>query len=62
MALEKAILSGKEKRKPYFGSKAFDLSCRNNKGCPHCKGNRLYQLKKALEKTKTLQENINETI
>lgn len=40
MSLDKAILSGKEKRKPYRGSKAIDPTCRNHKGCPWCEKNR----------------------
>jgi hypothetical protein len=38
MSLDKAIQSGKEKRKPYRGAKAVDRSCRD-KTCPWCKGN-----------------------
>lgn len=30
MSLDKAILHGKEKRKPYYGAKAIDPSCRNH--------------------------------
>lgn len=46
MALDKAIKSGKEHRKPYSGSKAIDRSCRNHGGCPWCEGSRLrkYQI------------------
>lgn len=43
MGLEKAIKYGKEKRKPYRGSKAFDNLCRNNNWCPVCKGNRTHK-------------------
>jgi hypothetical protein len=46
MSLDKAIKYGKEWRKPYKGSKAFDRSCRNHKSCPYCKENRLYQTRK----------------
>lgn len=49
--LNKAIEHGKEKRKPYKGSKVFDKSCRNHGGCDWCKGNRLYKFKKEEEKT-----------
>lgn len=51
MGLEKAILHGKEHRKPFRGVKAVDVSCRNHGGktkrrkhdeCPWCKGNRLH--------------------
>ena len=40
MALNKAIKSGKEHRKPYKGAKAVCKSCRNHGGCPWCEGNR----------------------
>jgi len=49
--LDKAILHGKEHRKPYYGAKAIDCSCRNHGSCPHCEANRLYSTKKRLEKT-----------
>ena len=41
MSLNKAIEHGKEHRKPYRGSKAFDCTCRNNGTCEWCKDNRL---------------------
>lgn len=48
MSLDKAIVHGKEHRKPYTGGKAIDHTCRNHGGCDWCKGNRLYSsLKKA---------------
>lgn len=50
MALNKAIESGKEKRKPYRGGKAVDGTCRNHGGCPWCEGNRLHKHKKQLNK------------
>ena len=50
MGLEKAIIYGKEHRKPYKGSKAIDVMCRNNGGCPWCEGNRLYQKRRLKEK------------
>lgn len=43
MGLYKAIESGKEHRKPYRGSKAFDCSCRNHGTCAWCQGNRNYK-------------------
>lgn len=47
MALDKAIKSGKEKRKPYYDSRAFDPHCRNNCDlCPYCRDNRLYNTNK----------------
>ena len=42
MSLDKAIKHGKEHRKPYRGSKAFDKSCRNHGGCPYCESNRMH--------------------
>jgi len=41
MGLEKAIEHNKEHRKPYYGSKAIDCSCRNHGTCDWCKANRL---------------------
>lgn len=40
MSLTKAIERGKEKRKPYRGSKRFDPHCRNNNLCSWCVNNR----------------------
>lgn len=40
MSLDKAIEHGKEHRKPYYRSKAFDCSCRNHGSCEYCKDNR----------------------
>ncbi len=44
--LNKAIASGKEKRKLYRKSKAFDRSCRNHGSCAYCLSNRKYADKK----------------
>jgi hypothetical protein len=41
MALDKAIKHKKEKRKEYFGGKAWDRSCRPGGSCPWCAGSRL---------------------
>ena len=49
MSLEKSIKHGKEHRKPYRGSKAFDKSCRNHGGCDFCKDGRLYSSNKRKE-------------
>ena len=51
MGLDKAIQYGKERRKPYTGSKAIDCSCRNHGTCKWCEINRLYQFLKVNEKT-----------
>ena len=56
MGLEKAILHGKEKRKPYRYSQRFDYSCRNHGSCPWCLHNRTHSHRKnkliCLEKIK----------
>jgi hypothetical protein len=51
MSLDKSINHGKEKRKPYRKSKAFDKSCRPNGGCPYCAENRKHGEKKRKAKT-----------
>lgn len=43
MSLNKAIEHKKEKRKKYYGSKAFCRSCRNHGGCPICEQNRKHK-------------------
>ena len=45
MSLDKAIEHGKERRKPYYGSKAFDHTCRNHGGCPWCEENRKHKFR-----------------
>jgi len=45
MSLDKAIEHGKERRKPYRGSKAFDYTCRNHGGCPWCEENRKHKFR-----------------
>ena len=41
--MRKAIEHGKEHRKPYYGSKDFDKTCRNHGGCPWCEENRKHK-------------------
>jgi len=36
MSLDKAIEHNKEHRKPYYGSKSIDKTCRNHGSCPWC--------------------------
>ena len=50
MSLDKAIKYGKEHRKEFRGSKAFDKKCRCNGACEYCKQNRLYKNLKKEEK------------
>lgn len=57
MSLNKAIESGKEKRKKYRRSKAFDSSCHNHGTCGYCEGNRTHFDKKA---RKAAEEEIEE--
>lgn len=33
-------------------AKRIDPSCRNHGTCPHCRGNRLYQAQREIEKAK----------
>jgi len=58
MTLDKAIKSGKEKRKPYKGAKAGDPSCRNHKRCPYCRKNRAYRIAKRDQDTKMEMEDV----
>lgn len=46
MSLDKAIMSGKEKRKSYRGAKAYDRSCRNHGSCIYCEKGRTYNSRK----------------
>ena len=46
MSLNKAIRYGKEHRKGYYGAKAVDPLCRNNKGCSYCEKGRQHKNKK----------------
>ena len=52
MSLDKAILHGKEKRKPYRGAQAIDHNCRCHGSCDWCKGNRTHKNDKRMEKMK----------
>ena len=45
MSLDKGVKYGKEKRKPYTGSKTIDTTCRNHGGCPWCEENRLHKFR-----------------
>jgi hypothetical protein len=61
MSIDKSILTGKEYRKPYKGSKRFDSTCRNNGSCPYCKGNRLKsnRIRKQIEEDKLKESHFN---
>lgn len=43
--LEKSIKNGREWRKPFRGSKAFDGTCRNG-SCPACRMRQIYKNQK----------------
>ena len=60
MGLEKAIKHKKEKRRPYYGSKAFDKSCRCHGGCDWCLENRMYQTLKEEERCNFSEKELNE--
>lgn len=47
MSLNKAIEHGKERRKPYRGAKAVDVTCRNHGDCPVCRMKREHKARKA---------------
>ena len=52
MSLNKAIDHKKEHRKPYYGSKAIDKTCRNHGGCEWCEENRKHKYEKREEAMK----------
>ena len=56
MSLDKAIEHGKEHRKNYHGSKAFDRTCRNHGGGEWCKENRLHKHRKKILSKKQEEE------
>lgn len=61
MSMSKAIKSGKEHRKEYRGSKAFDKTCRNHGSCDWCRMNRQYKNLKKMQESidKMLEEQYN---
>lgn len=48
VSLEKAIEHGKERRRPYRGSRRFDRGCRNHGTCGWCEDNRTYANRRRL--------------
>jgi len=52
MAMDKAIQSGKEHRKPYYRSGRFDRSCRPGGSCPYCRGARLKHTRRNADRVK----------
>lgn len=51
MSLDKAISHGKEHRKPYYGAKACDKTCRNHGSDDWAKNNRLNRSNRLIEKS-----------
>ena len=45
MSLDKAIVHGKERRKPYRGAKAVDATCRNHGSDKWCEANRRHKFR-----------------
>lgn len=52
MSFDTRYPNRKDHRAPYYGSKAFDRSCRCNGGCPYCAGSRQFYLKRIHVATK----------
>lgn len=68
MSLDRAIEHGREHRRQYHDSRAFDYTCRNHGGkgkrhdgwqCPACKANRLIQLTKEQDRIQAQLKEIN---
>lgn len=57
MALDKAILYNKERRKPYRGTKNIDRSCCNHGICAYCQMNRQY---KNIKRLNSILDKLNE--
>lgn len=62
MSLDKGIEHGKEWRKPYYGSAAFDRSCRPHGDCPWCYGNRIHSMRVRLSQGCSLDDEIEEIL
>jgi len=56
MTMDRAIASGKEHRRPYRGSRAFDRSCRHGGSCSWCEGNRTVRAKREISAARDLLE------
>lgn len=60
MSLDKAILHGKEHRKPFHGAKTADITFRNHGDYAYCKENRTFKNKRAEEDSfKKLRDYLN---
>lgn len=56
MSLDKGIKHGKEHRVEYRGAKSYCKECRNHGSCDYCKGNRIFNNQKRIEKFKDLYD------
>jgi len=45
MSFDKPYPNRKDKRKPYYGAKAIDHTCRNHGSCSWCRSNRTYRFR-----------------
>ena len=61
MSLEQAVKYKKEKRKPYYGVKAIDPTCRNHGSCLRCKKNRLHKRMQEKERLKDMEDDLQNT-
>lgn len=61
MSLNKSIKSGKEHRKPYRGSKAFDHTCRNHGTCKWCESNRKVRFRRREESSKDQLKDLDDS-
>lgn len=61
MALDKSILHGKDKRKPYRGGKAISRGCRNHGNCDWCEGNRTVNFRRILATAELRGESLVES-
>jgi hypothetical protein len=59
MPLDKSIEHGKDWRRPYRGSAAFDYSCRHGGGCKYCTKERRFSGVKASHRA-SLHEQVGE--
>lgn len=50
MSFDKAIEHGKERKEYYKLCERIDKSCRCHGGCDYCLNNRMYNLKKQIER------------
>jgi len=57
MSMEKGIRYGKEHRKPYYGSKCIDPTCRNHGSCKRCYMNHMY---KFIKRTNQMKKEIRD--